>query len=92
MAEKRAMVWVGRVISVLASLVFLLSASLKLKDGAQVLQGMAHLGLPERLSASSFATMRASEPRTERSPDLRARHAVLFLGRRNRENEGGGAS
>jgi hypothetical protein len=49
MAEKRAMVWVGRVISVLASLVFLLSASLKLKDGAQVLQGMAHLELPESL-------------------------------------------
>ena len=49
MAETRAVVWVGRVISVLASLVFLLSASLKLKDGAQALQGMDHLGLPESL-------------------------------------------
>jgi hypothetical protein len=38
--------WVGRVISVLASLVFLLSTFLKLKDGPEVLQGFAHLGIP----------------------------------------------
>jgi hypothetical protein len=38
-------VWVGRVISILASLLFLLSAFFKLKDGPQVTQGMAHLGL-----------------------------------------------
>jgi hypothetical protein len=38
--------WVGRVISVLASLVFLLSAFLKVKDGPEVLQGFAHLGIP----------------------------------------------
>jgi len=43
------MVWVGRVISVLASLVFGMSAFLKLKGGAEVMQGMAHLGLPESL-------------------------------------------
>lgn len=39
-------VWVGRVISVLASLVFLLSAFLKLKDGPEVMKGFAHLGVP----------------------------------------------
>lgn len=38
--------WVGRVISVLASLVFLLSSFLKVKDGPEVLQGFAHLGIP----------------------------------------------
>jgi DoxX-like family len=48
-AEKRAGVWVGRVISVLASLPFLMSAFLKLKGGDQVLQGLSHLGLPESL-------------------------------------------
>ena len=42
-------VWVGRVISVLASLLFTLSSFLKLKGGAEVTQGMAHLGLPESL-------------------------------------------
>jgi len=42
-------VWVGRVISALASLVFFFSAFLKLKGGPEVAQGMAHLGLPERM-------------------------------------------
>lgn len=49
MAGSGKIVWVGRVISVLASLVFLMSAFMKLKGGAEVLQGMAHLGLPESL-------------------------------------------
>jgi hypothetical protein len=42
-------VWIGRVISVLATLVFVVSAFMKLKGGAEVLEGMAHLGLPESL-------------------------------------------
>jgi hypothetical protein len=42
-------VWVGRVISVLASLVFLFSAFLKLKGGPEMAQGIAHLGLPESM-------------------------------------------
>jgi len=49
MTTSRRTVWAGRVISVLASLVFLLSASMKLKGGAELTQGMAHLGLPESL-------------------------------------------
>jgi hypothetical protein len=42
-------VWAGRAISVLVSLVFAISAFMKLKGGAEVMQGMAHLGLPESL-------------------------------------------
>jgi hypothetical protein len=42
-------VWVGRVISALAALVFLMSAFLKLKGGPELMQGMAHLGLPESM-------------------------------------------
>jgi len=42
-------VWIGRVISILTSLVFLMSGGMKLKDGAEVTQGMAHLGLPDSL-------------------------------------------
>jgi hypothetical protein len=39
-------VWAGAVISVLASLVFLLSASLKLRGGPDLDKGFEHLGLP----------------------------------------------
>ena len=42
-------VWVGRVISGLVSLAFLMSAFMKLKGGAEVTEGMAHLGLAESL-------------------------------------------
>jgi len=42
-------VWIGRVISILTSLVFLMSGGMKLKGGAEVMQGMDHLGLPASL-------------------------------------------
>ena len=45
----RKIVWVGRVISILLSLLFAMSAFMKLRGGAEVTQGMAHLGLPESL-------------------------------------------
>jgi len=49
MAQSRTIAWVGRVISGLPSLVFAISAFMKLKGGAEVTEGMAHLGLPEPL-------------------------------------------
>jgi uncharacterized membrane protein YphA (DoxX/SURF4 family) len=42
-------VWIGRAVSILVSLVFLMSGVMKLKGGAEVTQGMAHLGLPASL-------------------------------------------
>jgi hypothetical protein len=42
-------VWVGRVISVLASLMFLVSAFFKFRDGPDVMKGFAHLGFPESM-------------------------------------------
>ncbi len=42
-------VWTGRVISGLVSLLFLFSAVMKLMGGPEVAQGMAHLGLPESM-------------------------------------------
>jgi hypothetical protein len=42
-------VWVGRVLSGLTSLLFLFSAFVKLKGGPEFAQGMAHLGLPDRM-------------------------------------------
>ena len=49
MAKSGTIAWVGRGISALVSLVFAFSAFMKLKGGAEVTQGMAHLGLPEPL-------------------------------------------
>ena len=43
------LVWAGRVISVLVSLVFVASAVMKLRGGTEVAQGIAHLGWPESL-------------------------------------------
>lgn len=41
--------WIGRVISGLASLLFLFSAALKLKGGPDLAKGLAHLGLPDSM-------------------------------------------
>ena len=41
--------WIGRVISILVSLMFLFSATFKFIDGPQVKEGFEHLGLPERM-------------------------------------------
>ena len=42
-------IWVGRAISFLVSLLFLFSAFMKLKGGPELSKGMSHLGLPESL-------------------------------------------
>ena len=42
-------VWVGRVISAVASLLFLMSAFLKLRGGPELAKGIAHLGIPEAM-------------------------------------------
>jgi len=41
--------WIGRGISILASLPFLLGGIMKLKGGPKVSEGFAHLGLPESM-------------------------------------------
>jgi len=48
-SASRKIVWVGRGISILVSLLFAMSALMKLRGGPEVIQGMAHLGLPESL-------------------------------------------
>jgi sorbitol-specific phosphotransferase system component IIC len=48
-AASGKVVWTGRVITVLVSLLFLFSAAMKFMGGAEVKQGMAHLGLPESM-------------------------------------------
>ena len=42
-------VWTGRVITGLVSLPFFISAAMKFVGGAEVKEGMAHLGLPESM-------------------------------------------
>ena len=41
--------WVGRTISGLLALLFMVSAVMKLMGGAEVTEGMAHMGLPDSL-------------------------------------------
>jgi DoxX-like family len=41
--------WAGRVITGLASLLFVFSAAMKLKGGPELAQGMTHLGLPDSM-------------------------------------------
>jgi uncharacterized membrane protein YphA (DoxX/SURF4 family) len=45
----KGIVWTGRGISILVSLVFMMSSLMKFRGGEEVAQGMAHLGLPEPL-------------------------------------------
>ena len=42
-------VWAGRVVAALISLVFLLSAFMKIRGGPEVAEGIRHLGLPESM-------------------------------------------
>ena len=42
-------VWTGRAITGLVSLLFLFSAAMKFMGGAEVKEGMTHLGLPESM-------------------------------------------
>ena len=42
-------VWTGRVITIVVSLLFFFSAAMKFVGGAAVKEGMAHLGLPESM-------------------------------------------
>ena len=41
--------WAGRVITGLASVLFVFSAAMKVKGGPELAQGMAHLGLPDAM-------------------------------------------
>jgi hypothetical protein len=45
----KAIVWTGRGVSILVSLLFVMSSLMKFGGGTEVTQGMAHLGLPESL-------------------------------------------
>jgi hypothetical protein len=48
-AASGKIVWTGRVITGLVSLLFLFSAAMKFMGGAEVKEGIAHLGLPESM-------------------------------------------
>jgi hypothetical protein len=47
--QNRKAIWIGWIISILASLMFLFSAAMKFMGGPQLAEGFAHLGLPERM-------------------------------------------
>jgi hypothetical protein len=45
-AASGKIVWIGRVVSILPSLLFIVSALMKLKGGPEVMKGLTHLGIP----------------------------------------------
>ena len=45
----RKVVWIAHVLSILVSIVFIFSAAMKLKGGPELSEGMAHLGLSDRM-------------------------------------------
>jgi hypothetical protein len=49
MATSGRVIWTGRAITALAAFPFLMSGAMKVKAGAEVVEGMGHLGLPESL-------------------------------------------
>lgn len=49
MATSGKIAWAGRVLSALISIVFLVSALMKIKGGPEVTEGIRHLGLPESM-------------------------------------------
>ncbi len=49
MAKASKAAWTGRVISILVSVMFFLSAVMKFVGGDEVTEGMAHLGIPESM-------------------------------------------
>lgn len=49
MVAARRKTWAGRVITGLASALFVFSAAMKFKGGPELAQGMAHLGLPDSM-------------------------------------------
>jgi uncharacterized membrane protein YphA (DoxX/SURF4 family) len=48
-AKADKMTWIGRVISVLMTLVFIMSAVMKLKGGAEVTEGLGKMGFTESI-------------------------------------------
>lgn len=79
MAASGKVVWVGRVISALVSLPFVPSAIMKLRGGAEVTQGMTHLGLPESLMVP-LAILELSCVVTYLIPATSALGAILLTG------------
>lgn len=45
----RKVVWIGHALSILVSLVFIFSSFMKFKGGPELSEGMAHLGLSEKM-------------------------------------------
>jgi hypothetical protein len=79
MAAGGKAVWAGRVISVLASLAFLLSALMKLKGGPELAQGLVHLGLPESMIVA-LAILELSCAVIYLIPQLAVTGAILLTG------------
>jgi DoxX-like family len=78
-AASGKIVWVGRGITVLVALLFLMSAVMKLVGGAAVKEGFAHLGLPESMRIP-LAILEAACAVVYLIPQVTVLGAVLLTG------------
>jgi DoxX-like family len=78
-AASGKIVWVGRGITVLAALLFLMSAVMKVVGGAAVKEGFAHLGLPESMRIP-LAILEAACAVVYLIPQVTVLGAVLLTG------------
>jgi hypothetical protein len=78
-AASGKIVWVGRGITVLVALLFLMSAVMKFVGGAAVKEGFAHLGLPESMRIP-LGILEAACAVVYLIPQVTALGAVLLTG------------
>ena len=79
MASKR-MAWTGRVISILVSLMFVFSASMKLAGGAELEKGLAHLELAGRVPVIPLTILELSVVAIYLIPATSVLGAILLTG------------
>jgi hypothetical protein len=79
-AVSKRMMWTGRVISILVSLVFVMSATMKFVGGPQIAEGFAHLELANRIPVIPLAILELSCVAVYLIPPTSVLGAILLTG------------
>ena len=80
MAVSKRMLWTGRVISILVSLAFILSAGMKFVGGPQIAEGFAHLELKGRVPVIPLGILELSCVVVYLIPPTSVLGAILLTG------------
>ena len=80
MAVSKRMMWTGRVISILVSLVFVMSAGMKFVGGPMIAEGFAHLELANRIPVIPLGILELSVVTVYLIPPTSVLGAILVTG------------